>query len=107
MSEATTARPLVLCLVLTVLLSLAVPILFLSSATAPVIEAWAPQTCCVVIAGAALAAVLTAETLQPVQLCFWLFSYIWLAMAPLAMLTRDVYPWGLRVASGVSFEASA
>jgi hypothetical protein len=106
MSEATTARPLVLSLLLTVLLSAVVPILMLSSASAPLITAWAPQTCCVIIAGAALAAVLTAETLQPVQLCFWTFSYVWLAIAPLGMLTQDVFPWGLRVTAGVSFAAS-
>lgn len=107
MTPASVARPVVLSLLLTVLLSIVVPILFLSSATARFNEAWAAQTITVVVCGGALAAVLTAETLMPVQLCFWTFSYIWLAIAPLGMLTRDAYPWGLRVSDDVSFTASA
>jgi len=106
MTPASVARPVVLSLLLTVLLSVVVPILFLSSATARFNEAWVAQTITVVVCGGALAAVLTAETLMPVQLCFWTFSYIWLAMAPLGMLTRDTYPWGLRVSDGVAFTAS-
>jgi hypothetical protein len=99
-------RPVVLFLFLAAILSLLGPILLFSSATALFIDAWAVQASSVLIAGLALAAVLTAETLQPMQLSFWTFSYVWLAIAPLAMLTRDTYPWGLRVSPGVSFTAS-
>lgn len=104
--SSATAPPLGLRAVAVVLLAVVVPLLLLVQATVPYTSAWAMQLAVVVVAGTALAAVLTTSTLRPLQLAFWLFTYVWLAAAPLAMLTRDTYPWALRADPGVSFRAS-
>ncbi|WP_240512764.1 hypothetical protein [Streptomyces griseoruber] len=53
---------------------------------------------CVVVAhsGGALARVLTASRVRFVALGFWVFAYIWLGLAGLAMLAADAYPWPYR-----------
>ncbi|KRV46676.1 hypothetical protein AQ490_12465 [Wenjunlia vitaminophila] len=64
---------------------------------------------CVVVAhsGAALARVLTDTTVRLVAFGFWLFSYVWLGLAPLAMLTTDSYPRGFLVDDRTAFTATA
>lgn len=101
-----TPRPAAAAVGLSVCLGLVVPIMIVGTATAPSSAAWVVQAACAAISGTALAGVLSAPTLQPMHLAFWTFSYVWLGAAPLGMLTRDEYPWGLRVTSEVSFQAS-
>ncbi|MER6995602.1 hypothetical protein [Streptomyces sp. NPDC000410] len=64
---------------------------------------------CVVVAhaGGALARVLTATTVRLVAFGFWLFTYVWLGLAPLAMLAIDVYPLKYRAGDGAAFIAAA
>ncbi len=57
--------------------------------------------------GGALTRVLTAPRMRLVALGFWMFSYIWLGLAPLAMLTSDTYPWPYRADDATSFKAVA
>ncbi len=76
--------------------------------TAPVAyqPAWTLQALCVAVSGVGVSAVLTTDRLRPMQLCFWVFGYVWLGLAPLAMLTRDTFPWPLRADPSVSTRAS-
>ncbi|HZG03704.1 MAG TPA: hypothetical protein VE546_09035 [Streptomyces sp.] len=62
---------------------------------------------CVVVAhtGTALARVLTDARIRVVALGFWLFCYVWLGLAPLAMLATDSYPWGFAIDTGTAFTA--
>ncbi|MCP3819737.1 hypothetical protein NLX86_17015 [Streptomyces sp. A3M-1-3] len=63
---------------------------------------------CVVVAhaGGALARVLTATTVRLVAFGFWLFAYVWLGLAPLAMLATDQYPLGYRAGESAAFTAA-
>ncbi len=85
------------------LLGLGGPVLVLSSL------AWRPQPAlavqAVVIAHTAigLARVLTDRSVRLVALGFWLFGYIWLGLAPLAMLAGGAYPWQYRTDQHVAF----
>ncbi|MFI8965429.1 hypothetical protein ACIGO8_25325 [Streptomyces sp. NPDC053493] len=62
---------------------------------------------CVVVAhtGGALTRVLTATSVRLVALGFWLFTYVWLGLAPLAMIATDTYP--LRYRAGASTTLAA
>ncbi|MFF8841184.1 hypothetical protein ACF08N_00395 [Streptomyces sp. NPDC015127] len=64
---------------------------------------------CVVVAhsGGALTKVLTAESVRLVALGFWLFAYVWLGLAPLAMLATDAYPLAYRAGQTTAFAATA
>jgi hypothetical protein len=64
---------------------------------------------CVVVAhtGGALARVLTDPSVRFVALGFWLYSYVWLGLAPLAMLATDTYPLGYRADDDKAFLAAA
>ena len=99
-------RPVPIMVATALLLSGVVPVLMLSRATAEYHLSWAVQVLCVVVSGIGVAAALTTDRLHPMQLCFWVFSYIWLGVAPLAMLTLDTYPWPLRATPEVSLRAS-
>lgn len=90
-------------LVLVVLL----PGLILHSLDARFTAALALQ--CVVVAhsGGALARVLTDPRVRIVAFGFWLFSYVWLGLAPLAMLATDTYPRGFLVDDRTAFNATA
>lgn len=99
-------RPLAVALALTVVLSGVLPVLLLSRATAEFQLAWVVQLVCVAISGAGVALTLTTERLRPMQMCFWVFSYVWLGLAPLTMLTLDVYPWPLHATPDVSLRSS-
>ncbi|MFJ8537543.1 hypothetical protein [Streptomyces sp. NPDC093591] len=60
---------------------------------------------CVVVAhtGGALTWVLTDTSVRLVAFGFWLFAYVWLGLAPLAMLTTDTYPLGYRTDAANAF----
>ncbi|MER5428321.1 hypothetical protein [Streptomyces sp. NPDC002588] len=79
-----------------VVLTVLLPGLILQSHGVHVSAALALQ--CVVVAhsGGALARVLTAARVRFVALGFWVFAYIWLGLAALAMLAVDTYPWPYR-----------
>ncbi|GAB1333958.1 hypothetical protein ACE1SV_05480 [Streptomyces sp. E-15] len=64
---------------------------------------------CVVLAhtGGALARVLTDTRVRLAALGFWLFSYVWLGLAPLAMLATGVYPHEYRADDTTAFAATA
>ncbi|MER6344502.1 hypothetical protein ACWC10_09415 [Streptomyces sp. NPDC001595] len=64
---------------------------------------------CVVVAhtGGALTRVLTATSVRLVAFGFWLFAYVWLGLAPLAMLATDTYPLDHRTGATTAFAAAA
>ncbi|WP_229911210.1 hypothetical protein [Streptomyces aurantiogriseus] len=88
-----------------VVLTVLLPGLILQSLAAHVSLALALQ--CIVVAhtGGALARVLTAPTVRFVAFGFWVFSYIWLGLAPLAMLAADTYPWPYRTSEATALQA--
>ncbi|MFH8632361.1 hypothetical protein ACH4CC_21230 [Streptomyces lydicus] len=86
-------------LVLVVLL----PLLVLRSLDARFGAALAVQCVVVVHTGAALARVLTGVRARVIAFGFWLFSYVWLGLAPLAMLATDAYPRGFLVDADTAF----
>jgi hypothetical protein len=64
---------------------------------------------CVVVAhaGGGLTRVLTDTSVRLVACGFWLFSYVWLGLAPLAMLATDSYPLDYRTGGTTAFVAAA
>ncbi|MEU6576000.1 hypothetical protein [Streptomyces sp. NPDC046805] len=64
---------------------------------------------CIVVAhaGGALTRLLTAPSVRLVALGFWLFAYVWLGLAPLAMLATDTYPLGYRTSDTTALAAVA
>lgn len=87
---------------LTVLL---LPALVLSSADTHVTAALVVQSVIVVHTGGALAWCLSGTTVRIMSFGFWLFGYIWLGLAPLAMLATDRYPLGFTVSDGTAATA--
>ncbi|MGX1132502.1 hypothetical protein RKD49_004692 [Streptomyces glaucescens] len=65
----------------------------------------AVQCVVVVHTGAALARVLTATSVRLVAFGFWLFTYVWLGLAPLAMLATDTYPLDYRTSDSTALAA--
>lgn len=63
---------------------------------------------CAVVAhtASALTWVLTAPSVRFVAFGFWLFAYVWLGLAPLAMLATDAYPLGYRTDAANAFSAT-
>ncbi|KUN99099.1 hypothetical protein [Streptomyces caeruleatus] len=63
---------------------------------------------CVVVAhtGGALTWVLTDTSVRLVAFGFWLFAYVWLGLAPLAMLATDTYPLEYRTDQAGAFTAT-
>ncbi|MEV6179241.1 hypothetical protein ACIHAR_18330 [Streptomyces sp. NPDC052016] len=90
-----------------VLLTVLLPGLILQSEGMRLTSALALQGVVVAHTGGALARVLTAPTVRLVAFGFWVFAYIWLGLAPLAMLTVDAYPWPYRTGETTAFEAVA
>lgn len=68
--------------------------------------ALAVQCVVVVHSGGALARVLTDTSVRLVALGFWLFVYVWLGLAPLAMLATDAYPLEYRTGETTAFAAA-
>ncbi|MER6917565.1 hypothetical protein [Streptomyces spiralis] len=62
---------------------------------------------CGVVAHAAVALtrVLTDTSVRLLALGFWLFTYVWLGLAPLAMLATDTYPLGYRTGDTTALAA--
>ncbi|WP_234360309.1 hypothetical protein [Streptomyces sp. DSM 15324] len=79
-----------------VALTVLLPGLILQSHGAHPSAALVLQGVVVVHSGGALARVLTASRVRFVALGFWVFAYIWLGLAGLAMLAADAYPWPYR-----------
>lgn len=90
-----------------VVLTVLLPGLILQSDGVRLSAALALQGVVVAHSGGALARVLTAPTVRLVAFGFWVFAYIWLGLAPLAMLTTDAYPWPYRTGETTAFEAVA
>lgn len=82
-------------------LTVVLPGLILQSRGVQGSAALALQGVVVAHTGGALARVLTAATVRFVAFGFWVFAYVWLGLAPLAMLATDTYPWHYR-SSGVT-----
>ncbi|MFI9586628.1 hypothetical protein ACIHCQ_33450 [Streptomyces sp. NPDC052236] len=57
--------------------------------------------------GGALTRVLTDTSVRLVALGFWLFAYVWLGLAPFAMLATDTYPLAYRTGDETAFAAGA
>ncbi|MGF0170848.1 hypothetical protein ACQF36_10055 [Streptomyces sp. Marseille-Q5077] len=68
--------------------------------------ALAVQCVVAVHTGVGLARVLTDTSVRLVAFGFWLFSYVWLGLAPLAMLATDTYPLGYRSGETTAFAAA-
>jgi hypothetical protein len=79
------------------------PGLILQSADGHVVAALLVQCVVVAHAGSALTWVLTDTRVRFVAFGFWLFAYVWLGLAPLAMLATDDYPLGYRTDEATSF----
>jgi hypothetical protein len=65
------------------------------------------QAVIVVHTGGALAWSLSGTSVRIMSFGFWLFGYIWLGLAPLAMLATDRYPLGFTVSPGTATTACA
>ncbi|MGW8557832.1 hypothetical protein [Streptomyces tubercidicus] len=89
------------------LLVVLLPTLILQSLDARFGAALAVQCVVVVHTGAALARVLTDVRARLIALGFWLFAYVWLGLAPLAMLATDAYPRGFVVDANTAFLTTA
>ncbi|WP_310722936.1 hypothetical protein [Streptomyces sp. N2A] len=89
------------------LLVVLLPLLVLRSLDARFGAALAVQLVVVVHTGAALARVLTDVRARLIAFGFWLFSYVWLGLAPLAMLATDAYPRGFMVDAHTAFVSTA
>ncbi|WP_416982162.1 hypothetical protein [Streptomyces sp. T028] len=90
-----------------VALTVLLPGLILQSHGAHPSAAFALQCVVVVHSGGALARVLTASRVRFVALGFWVFVYIWLGLAGLAMLAADTYPWPYRTGETTALGAVA
>ncbi len=91
----------------TLLLVLLLPVLILHSLDARFGAALAVQGVVVVHSGTALARVLTDVRARVIAFGFWLFTYVWLGLAPLAMLATDAYPRGFLVDAHTAFLSTA
>ncbi|MEU5208985.1 hypothetical protein [Streptomyces sp. NPDC020742] len=85
------------------MLVVVLPLLILQSLDARFGAALVVQCVVVVHTGAALARVLTDVGARLIAFGFWLFSYVWLGLAPLAMLATDAYPRGFLVDADTAF----
>ncbi|GHH19531.1 hypothetical protein GCM10018780_64860 [Streptomyces lanatus] len=82
------------------------PALILQSIDTRFGVALAVQCVVVVHTGVGLARVLTDTSVRLIAFGFWLFSYVWLGLAPLAMLATDTYPLGYRTGETTAFGAA-
>ncbi|MFH8569462.1 hypothetical protein [Streptomyces sp. NPDC017993] len=91
----------------TLLFVVLLPVLILHSLDARFGAALAVQGVVVVHSGTALARVLTDVRARVIAFGFWLFTYVWLGLAPLAMLATDAYPRGFVVDAHTAFLSTA
>ena len=89
------------------LLDVLAPALVLAGTSVQVQAALLLQCVVVLHCGLCLARVLTDRQVRPVAFGFWIFTYIWLGLAPLAMLATDTYPWPYRTNARIAVESSA
>ncbi|WP_328381554.1 hypothetical protein OHS81_01100 [Streptomyces sp. NBC_00400] len=89
------------------LLVVLLPVLILQSLDARLGAALAVQCVVVLHTGGALARVLTDVRARVIAFGFWLFAYVWLGLAPLAMLATDAYPRGFMVDANTAFVTTA
>ncbi|MFG2553448.1 hypothetical protein [Streptomyces sp. NPDC048581] len=82
------------------------PALILQSTDTRFGAALAVQCVVVAHAGGGLTRVLTDTSVRFVAFGFWLFTYVWLGLAPLAMLATDSYPLGYRTGETTAFAAA-
>ncbi|MER6053419.1 hypothetical protein ABT168_39325 [Streptomyces sp. NPDC001793] len=82
------------------------PLVVLRSSDARFGAALAVQCVVVVHSGIALARVLTDVRARLIAFGFWLFTYVWLGLAPLAMLATDAYPRGFLVDAPTAFTST-
>lgn len=90
-----------------VVLVVLLPGLILHSLETRFTAALALQCVVVVHSGGALARVITDVKVRIVAFGFWLFAYVWLGLAPLAMLATATYPRGFLVDERTTFLATA
>ncbi|MBL1083022.1 hypothetical protein JK359_13685 [Streptomyces actinomycinicus] len=83
------------------------PLLILQSPDVRFGAAPALQYVVVAHSGGALTRVLTDTRVRLAALGFWLFTYVWLGLAPLAMLATGAYPHEYRADDSTSFAATA
>ncbi|MFB9461645.1 hypothetical protein [Streptomyces cinereospinus] len=89
------------------LLTVLLPVLVLLTPDARFGAALAVQCVVVAHAGTALTRVLTDTSVRLAAFGFWLFTYVWLGLAPLAMLATDTYPLDHRTDDSTAFAAAA
>jgi hypothetical protein len=94
-------------LVAILVLGAAIPIVLLWPTSAAVSPAFIMQAVVVVHSGAALAVALTAPDIRIMGFAFWTFSYVWMGLAPLAMLITETFPWSFLVSVETAFVTSA
>jgi hypothetical protein len=92
--------------VLALLLGGVLPIVMLDPTSASFSPAFFLQYVVVLHSSLGLTYVLTAPTIRVVQFGFWTFSYVWMGLAPLAMLITGTFPWTLVVDPDTAFLAS-
>lgn len=90
-----------------VVLTGVLPMLILQAPGARFGTALALQSVVVAHTGGALTRVLTDTRVRLAALGFWLFSYVWLGLAPLAMLATGTYPHQYRADDATAFAATA
>jgi hypothetical protein len=94
-------------LVAVLVLSGIIPIVLLWPTVDTVSPAFLMQTVVVLHSGAALAVTLTAPDIRMMAFGFWTFSYVWMGLAPMAMLVSGTFPWSFVVTQQTAFLASA
>ncbi|MGJ5751670.1 hypothetical protein FB563_3985 [Streptomyces puniciscabiei] len=107
LEQGTRVRSVPAACVLAVVLIVLLPVLVLRPHHGPLPLALVLQGVVVAHTGGALTRVLTAPRIRLVGLGFWMFSYIWLGLAPLPMLSSDTYPWPYRAGEETSLWAVA
>ncbi|MFE9023223.1 hypothetical protein ACFYNL_32275 [Streptomyces sp. NPDC007808] len=88
------------------LLVVLLPALILQSTDTRFGAALAVQCVVVAHAGGGLTKVLTDTSVRLVAFGFWLFAYVWLGLAPLAMLATDSYPLHYRTGETTALAAT-
>ncbi|MGW1952370.1 hypothetical protein ACWCPI_06340 [Streptomyces sp. NPDC001920] len=88
------------------LLVVLLPALILQSTDTRFGAALAVQCVVVAHAGGGLTKVLTDTSVRLVAFGFWLFAYVWLGLAPLAMLATDSYPLQYRTGETTALAAT-
>jgi len=92
--------------VISLLLGGALPVVMLGPTSQSFSPAFFVQCLVIFHAAVGLSLVLTARQIRIVQFGFWTFTYVWMGLAPLAMLITGRFPWALFVDLDTAFRAS-